>query len=148
MSPEVKKTIEDKLFLLQETSRILDELRPVAEKDFINDYHINHIAMFDLSRGIEIVVDIGQHLLHRHLQITGAKTYEDIIVELGNTRIVPATFAEENKKMAGFRNRLIHDYDRINLHEVYQHLQKAPDIFRTFAKYFVEFMEREEGKGK
>lgn len=80
MSSEAKKTIEDKLFLLRETSVILDEMRAEPEEKFVKDYHFNHIAMFDLSRGIEIVVDIGQHLLSRYAQKT-AKQYEEVILE-------------------------------------------------------------------
>jgi len=44
--------------------------------------------------------------------------------------------------MARFRNKLVHIYEEVSLDEVYQNLQKAPDIFREFAKYFQEFLEK------
>lgn len=56
---------------------------------------------------------------------------------------MPKDFADENKDMADFRNKLIHDYDRIDLARVYNYFQKAPDIFSGFARYYIEFLEKQ-----
>ncbi len=38
------------------------------------------------------------------------------------------------------------DYDKIDEAVVYEYIQKAPDIFRQFAKYFVEFLDKDKDK--
>ena len=45
--------------------------------------------------------------------------------------------------MASFRNIIAHDYDKLDTSIAYEHLQKAPEIFRQFAKCFVEFMDKQ-----
>lgn len=141
MSPINRKTIEEKLFKLQETIKALNSLKAYSKEDFIKDATINSAAMFNLVIAVEVIVDIGNHILVEEFQMS-AKTYTDIITELGETGVVSKEFAENNKDMAKFRNKLIHDYDRVSLEQVHEHLQKAPDIFRQFAKYFVEFLEK------
>ena len=68
---------------------------------------------------------------HKPLQ-----AYKDVLLELGSQKIIPLDFATDNATMADFRNMLIHAYPAISLEEVYDNLQKAPDIFRQFARYF------------
>lgn len=108
---------------------------------FLGDKIIQSAAMFNLLIGIELIVDIGNHILSEEFQKTG-KSYKDVIIYLGETKIVPQAFAEENAEMADFRNKLVHDYDRIDSQKVFDYLQKAPDVFRAFAKAYVEFLEK------
>lgn len=140
MSPINRKTIEEKLFKLQEITNALNELKAYSKEEFIKDMTINSAAMFNLVIAVEVIVDIGNHILVESFQ-RSVKTYADIIIELGDVRIIPEEFAQENKDMAKFRNKLIHDYDRVSLDQVYEYLQKAPDIFRQFSKFFVNFLE-------
>ena len=57
--------------------------------------------------------------------------------------MITEAFAKENADMTKFRNLVAHDYDKITPEGIYESLQKAPDIFRQFAKDFVEFMEKQ-----
>lgn len=140
MSPINRKTIEEKLFKFQETTKVLNDLKAYSKEEFIKDAIINSAAMFNLVIAVEVIVDIGNHILVEDFQ-RSVKTYTDIIIELGDIGVIPKEFAQENKDMAKFRNKLIHDYDRVSLDQVYEHLQKAPDIFRQFSKHFINFLE-------
>ena len=136
-----KKTIQEKLFKLQESIKVLNELKDESQKTFLSDPKTNGATMFNLIISIELIVDIGNHILTEAFQ-RPAKTYRDVIIELGKAGVFPVEFSERNEFMADFRNKLIHDYDRVNLEKVYEILQKAPDVFREFAKYFVDFLEK------
>jgi uncharacterized protein YutE (UPF0331/DUF86 family) len=136
------ESVENKLFRLKETSKILDEIRVSSREEFLADAKLNGAAMFNLLIGITIILDVGQHLLTQVAQRT-AHEYQEVIKFLGEEKIVPSEISTKNAKMASFRNMLVHEYDKIDLHFVYDYLQKAPDVFRGFAKYFVEFMEKQ-----
>ncbi len=141
------ESVDNKLFRLKEVSKILDEIRPVTREEFLKDGKLNSAAMFNLLIGITIILDVGQHLLTQFAQRT-AREYQEVVKFLGEEKIISVSLASENKKMASFRNMLVHEYDKIDLAQVHDYLQKAPDIFRQFAKYFVEFMEKQTvGKG-
>lgn len=141
MSPVNKQTIQDKLLRLRESIKVLEELKDEPKNIFLNDPKINGAAMFNLIISIEIIVDIGNHILSEVFQ-KPASTYKDVIVFLGEAEVLPKEFAEENKDMADFRNKLIHDYDRVELEKVYEYLQKAPDTLNEFAKYFINFLDK------
>jgi uncharacterized protein YutE (UPF0331/DUF86 family) len=136
-----RETIENKLKKLEEVIVKLEECKKVKKEDFAIDFRISDAAMYNLIQGIEIIIDIGNHILSEVFHIT-ADEYAQVIEKLGETNVIPPDFAEENINMARFRNLIIHAYEKIDLDKVYQNLQKAPDIFRQFAKYYLEFLEK------
>lgn len=139
-----QKTIQEKLFKLQESVKVLDEFKNEPLGVFLNDAKTNGAAMFNLVISIELIIDIGNHILTEAFQ-KSAKTYRDVIVSLGSVGVLPKDFAVKNEFMADFRNKLIHDYDRVNLEKVYEILQKSPNIFREFARHYVVFLDKQNG---
>lgn len=136
-----KKTIEEKLNKLREASKYLDKYKVESEEDFLVDFTVNAAAMHYMVLGIEIIVDIGNHLLSEVYQ-AHPDEYREVIEALGEYEIVPENFSKENADMAKFRNLIIHAYGKIDMKQVYQNLQKAPDAFRKFAEYYIEFLEK------
>jgi len=141
MSPLNKKTIYEKLFRLQEYTKVLEELRLEGRETFFADRKTQDSATLNLFTSIEMITDIGNHIITEIFQ-KQAKTYAEIIKLLGENGVIPETFAKENEGMTKFRNLIAHDYDKITPEDVYKDLQTAPDIFRQFAKYFVEFLDK------
>ena len=137
-----KDTIKEKLTKLSKAISLLEEYKLVPRKDFLINFTINSAAQFNLILGIEIIMDIGNHILTEKYQIH-PKAYKEIIEMLGKYEIVPQNFARENIEMAKFRNLIIHQYGKVDMKKVYQNLQKAPNIFRQFAKYYLAFLEKQ-----
>lgn len=137
MSPLNKIGIRDKLFKLKESTNIIEEL--LGRKDVMQDNIVKGSLYFNLVISIEMILDIGNHILAESFN-KPANNYQDIILGLGGEGVVPKTFAEENEKMGDFRNKIIHDYDRIDDAKAYEYAQKAPEIFKSFGRYFLEFL--------
>ncbi len=133
-----KETIREKLDRLEQAVKLLEKYRKVPKEDFLIDFTINSASQFNLILGIEIIVDIGNHILAEMYQVH-PKEYKGIIKALGEHKIVSEKFAEENLEMAKFRNLI---YGKVDMKEIYNNLKKAPDVFREFAKHFAEFLER------
>lgn len=136
------KSVEEKLNKLRECIEILENLKDSPQMEFLKNREKSGAAMHYLVIGIEVIIDIGQHILSEIFQTRGA-SYEEVISKLGEAKVLPEKFAKENEGMARFRNLLIHDYIKVDLKQVYQNLQKAPDIFRKFAKYYLKFLEKQ-----
>lgn len=141
MSPVDKNSIHEKFQKLSEVIEHLEEYRKVPRADFLVDYTVNSASMHHLVLGVEIITDIGNHLLNEVFQVH-PKDYQEIILMLGKDGVVPKELATKNADMAKFRNLLIHEYVNIDLRKVYANLQKAPGIFREFAAAFSEFLEK------
>ena len=137
--------MNSKLFRLKDVIGILEKLSRSRKDEFVKKFELNNLAMFNLLIGITIILDVGQHVLSRRVGKT-AEEYKEVVRMLGENGIVSKAFADENIDMAKFRNFMVHDYDKIDEAMVYDYLQKAPDVFHQFAKYFVEFMERRDVK--
>lgn len=136
-----KKSIEEKLVKLEGVIKALEKYSRISREDFLADYTVNSATMHNLVLGIEIIVDVGNHLLHEVYRVH-PQEYRRVIEMLGEYEIVPERFAEENADMARFRNLIVHQYIDIDMKQVYENLQKAPEIFRKFAKYYLEFLEK------
>ena len=141
MSPVNKNSINQKLEKLEESVKMLEEYKRISQEDFLKDKTINGATIHYLVLGIEIIIDTGNHILveifHEH-----TNSYEEIILKLGETKVIPENFAKDNADMAKFRNLLIHEYIKVDMKQIYENLQKAPDTFRKFAEHYLEFLER------
>lgn len=137
-------SVNEKLKKLRTITAKLGQLKNEPYEKFLADYKISDTALHNLVLGVEVVVDIGNHLLAEVYQMS-ADSYADVITKLAEAGVVPRAFADENADMARFRNLIIHEYGQIDLEKVYNYLQKAPDIFREFARYYQALLEQETG---
>ena len=142
MSPIDRVSTQNKLARLNEIIRLLQELGAHPKENFMIDKTLQSATMYDLVIGIEIISDVGNHFL-AELGDANSKSYREIILRLGARKIIPETFANANQEMAGFRNKLIHDYDRVSEEKVYGYLQEAPKIFAQFFDYYNTFLEKQ-----
>lgn len=142
MSPIDRISVNDKLFKLQESTRIIEELLSEKKEEVINDERLKSALYFNLVISIETILDIGNHILAENFN-KPASSYRDIILGLGGKGIVSKEFSLSNQDMGDFRNKIIHDYDSIDDMKVYQYAVKAPEIFKIFMKNFIEFIDKE-----
>jgi len=141
MSPIEHETIQKKLVRLERNIGILKTYIPIEQQVFEEDYTILGATLHYLVESIEIIVDIGNHILAEEFS-ESADTYANVIRKLGTHGIVSNQFAMDNEAMVRFRNRVIHVYDDIDLKEVHCYLKKAPDVFQEFARQFACFLEK------
>lgn len=141
MSPFRKETVSAKLVLLDEVIGKLEIIAGMTEEKFAGDFFVSDTAARNLALGVEIITDIGNHILSEVFHAPAA-TYKDILVFLGQRGVVPNELIEDNLEMTDFRNLLIHAYEGIKLDQMYLHAKKAPQIFHDFSKYFVAFLEK------
>lgn len=135
-----KETIDLKFSKLEEVIKKLEGIKKFSKVIFLKHSQIQDAALYNLIIGIEAITDIGNFILSQyHHEV--AKTYKDIIIKLGEHKVIPRKFADENAAMADLRNFLIHVYEEVDIQKVYLYIKKAPDIFRKFAKYYIEFMD-------
>lgn len=134
MSDIDKELIRRKLESLREYIQKLEELRLVDKQVFLGDHHNFGLAEHYLQLSIEIVLDVCRHLV----VALNVKTPEDsrgLFQILSEQNVLTREFEEKNKNMAGFRNRLVHEYSEVDHEKVYSYLQ---NYFGEFEKFIVE----------
>ncbi|MBI2415419.1 MAG: DUF86 domain-containing protein [Candidatus Kerfeldbacteria bacterium] len=141
MTPINKQTIQAKLVLLEKNITLLRSYQQISKKVFLEDYTVQGAAMHYLVESIEIIVNIGNHILAEQFG-QAESTYKDIILSLGKHKIIPNRFAQQHATMTDFRNLIIHGYAEVKLMEVYKAVQSGPSIFERFSRYFVRYIEK------
>ena len=143
MTPSRKQTIDDKLFRLNEYAKfIADAMRGKSDKDILDDTTLYTALEHMLQLSMQIIFDIGAHILAEGFGVN-PKTYEDIIVSLGENSVISKEFAASQSDMAKFRNKLVHDYDTINKEKVLIYAHEAPEVFFRFGKAFLDYIDKE-----
>lgn len=100
-------------------------------------------ANFRLHRILEGIFNIGNHILIRMPGAArGLTRYGDIAEQLGQHKIVPKDFANGVlKKMAGYRNRLVHGYAQITPEETQSLLRNHLNDIEDYLKHIKAVME-------
>ncbi|HDQ13232.1 MAG TPA: DUF86 domain-containing protein [Sediminispirochaeta sp.] len=85
-----------------------------AGADFLTDYTRQDAAILNLMRACEQAIDLANHLVKGKklgVPTDSAESFE----LLAREGIVPPELASHLKKMIGFRNTVIHEYQTVNM---------------------------------
>jgi uncharacterized protein YutE (UPF0331/DUF86 family) len=85
-----------------------------AGADFASNFSRQDAAVMNIQRACEAALDLGQHLIRRDkLGVPqSARNVFDLLAQAGR---IDAALAESLKKMVGFRNIAVHDYQTLLL---------------------------------
>lgn len=133
------ETIKTRLDKLEEALRVLEKLRQIPYEDFAADPIKYLAAQHALQIAIEACLDIGQHLIAA-LGLERPASYKDTFLILGKEGILTSAFAQRIVPMARFRNRLVHLYWEVDLHEIYKIIQEDLDDLREFARQILKYL--------
>lgn len=124
-----KDVISRILTSLDEYLRDLYELKEQKTvEDFKTDKITRRYGERTLQLTIEACLDIAQHIIS-YEGFREPLNNKDCFQVLYEERIIPGELVERLKKMAQFRNIVVHDYLKINPEIVYAIVQKnLPDI--------------------
>lgn len=142
MTPLRTQTIDDKLFRLNEYIKFIgDIIRDKSDKQILDDPGLYNGLEHMLQLSMQIIFDIGGHILAEGFAVN-PKTYEDIIISLGEKAVISEEFAATQSEMAKFRNKLVHDYDTIDNKKVLIYAREAPAVFLAFGRAFLDYVDK------
>lgn len=123
---------------IEEAIKELERLSNLNIKEFTGSKNNYIIAEHYLRRSLEGILTIGSHFLSR----LGAKTkdYQEIILSLGKYGLIPKEFAEKNRNLAGYRNRLVHIYWEVTPEELYTVIKQHLEDIDKFCSYYNEIL--------
>ena len=100
----------------------------LADPESFADNHTRQdAAILNIQRACEAALDMGQHLLRRE-KLGIPQSARDVFSLLAQANWIDTTLADSLKRMIGFRNIAIHDYQSlqmpITLNIITQHLDE------------------------
>ena len=124
------KTIIDRIGIVRS---MLENLRKVplgSLEEFTSDRRNAPAAESLLRRALEALMDLGRHILAKGFG-RGVSEYKKVGTELGEVGVLGRDEATLFRKMAGYRNRMVHLYDEVTTEELYQICAEHLDDFDT-----------------
>ena len=137
-----KGLIKRRLAELRRNVEALRTLRGLSLEDLLKDVKVSWAVEHGLQVSIQIVLDVGNHLL-AELGENNLGDYADVIAALGRVGVLPLEFSQKIKPMAGFRNLLVHEYAEIDLAVVYRILRDGLADFEVFGQHIETYLETE-----
>jgi uncharacterized protein YutE (UPF0331/DUF86 family) len=81
---------------------------------FATDFTRQDAAILNIQRACEAALDMGQHLIRRE-RLGAPQSARDVFTLLARGDWIPVSLAESMKRMVGFRNIAVHDYQALQI---------------------------------
>ena len=108
-----REVVEQKLESLRRCLRRIETKCPADAATLAADIDLQDIVSLNLSRAVQIAVDIGAHLI-AGMEVPPPDTMGQTFDLLAQEGVLNNELASSLKKAVGFRNIAVHNYESIN----------------------------------
>jgi len=118
-------------------SEYIEELEPFLEysyEQYISNYFIKRTAERLIQLIVENMVDINSIIISE-MNHAPAKDYYSSFEIIGELGVIPINFANELAPCTGMRNRLVHEYDKIQDKIVFDSIKKVIEMVNQYIEY-------------
>ena len=98
---------------------------------FATNFSRQDAAILNIQRACEAALDIGQHLIRRE-QLGLPQSARDVFELLAKSEWIESSLAQSLKRMIGFRNIAIHEYQSLQLEITVKIITDHLDEFLQF----------------
>lgn len=134
--------IRRKIELIQRDLIRLEEFKDKTFDEIAKNWRdyaiVKNLLMEIIGRGI----DINQHILAEKFTpaISAPLDYTQTFLKLSEIGVLPEDFTKEIAKSAGFRNAIVHGYNRIDKSLVFQTVGMAIEQYTKYCGYVQKFL--------
>lgn len=128
-----------KLQALDEYLGYLKDLQRVNKKSFLNDYHFFGLAEHYLHLSIEVLLDVSKLLIIAY-KLPRPEQPRDLFEVLRTHQVINEWLFRSLSGVTGFRNVLVHEYEKVDKALIYANLQENIDQFSEFKKQIKKFL--------
>ena len=131
--------IASKLEHLREYVTILKGYQHYKIEDLQTDHTLKGAVERYLEIALECTIDIGEMIISRE-KLKRPESYQEVFLILGEQGILSKNFAIKFAPSAGFRNRLVHMYAKIDIGKLHYYLQNNIGDIEQFGKYIAQYL--------
>lgn len=128
-----RTVIEQKLESLRRCLQRVEEKCPETVEALQSDPDAQDILTLNLSRAVQLCVDIGMHII-ADMDTTPPETMGETFTILAQSEILDEQTAGQMRKAVGFRNIAIHNYQVIDWAIVHSIARQQITDFKDFAR--------------
>lgn len=125
--------ISRKFLQLEEYLDILRDISSTPLESFLKDRILTGSAKYYLQVSIECCLDVANHIIASE-RLRAPRDYADSFAVIEEKGLIAPEFGQRLRRMAKFRNRLVHLYGEIDdafVHEIISHDLKDLEDFKS-----------------
>ena len=111
----------------------LEKIKKTGKEEFLKNKDLQDIASYRLLVAIEAALNLCYHVSAKKLKKVPGE-YAECFDILKEEKIIPQELSIKLKKMARFRNMLVHMYWKIDYEIIFDILQENLDQLRQFSR--------------
>lgn len=131
MSPVEKQLVQRKLNRIAENLKELELIRDEGEQSYIQDKRKRKSAERFLQEVIEAACDVNAHVLSEK-GLGAPEDYRSGFIRMAQAGILSPSLAQQLAPSASLRNRIVHGYDVLNDHLVFNAIGESILLFPQF----------------
>ena len=143
--PISKKIVAAKLETVTEMLVGVESLPLSSFADFTRDPRMVAAGESYLRRALEALLDLGRHVLAKGFGLAVPESGA-IAERLGELGVLAPEIAANLKRMAGYRNRMVHEYDVVTPPELYRiltdHRTEIDDVLMAIRDWLAHHPEK------
>lgn len=109
----------------------------VNPQSFAQDYTRQDAAILNIQRACEAALDMGQHLIRRE-RLGVPQSARDVFSIMAKSGLIDDKLADVLKRMVGFRNIAVHDYQSLQLPIIVSIILRHLDDFLVYSKTLIQ----------
>jgi uncharacterized protein YutE (UPF0331/DUF86 family) len=106
--------IINKIQSIQRCVKRAREIYAGSKNNFLENYDAQDASILNILRACELSIDLANYIIKKKklgIPVSSSESFE----LLAKSRIIENTLSDKMKKMVGFRNIAVHEYQSINL---------------------------------
>jgi uncharacterized protein YutE (UPF0331/DUF86 family) len=141
MSPVEVEIVKRKLAIIVENLKALEPIKSMERDEYEKDLFKRKATERLLQELIEAAIDINTHIIVETGN-TAPDDYYESFIKAGELNIVSSDLAEKLAPSAGLRNRLVHEYDRIDHSMVHKAVNRTEELYPQYVKEITDYISR------
>ena len=94
---------------------------------------------------VDAAIDINTHIITRN-KLESPDDYEGTFSILGSSKIIPGELAVKISSSVGLKNRMVHEYEKINRKDMLGYIINGIEDYSEYMKYINEYVDNSMSK--
>ena len=142
MSPIEVEIVRRKLAVIIENLKTLELINGMNTDEYLQDLYKRKATERLLQELIEAAIDINIHMIVQTGHTVPDDYYESFI-RVGELKIISLDLAQKLAPSAGLRNRLVHEYDRLEHSMILKAVNMAEELYSKYVKEINDYLSKE-----
>ena len=126
-----REVLAERVVAIERHLKRVNDSLPKTEEDFLPGSDASDAVILHLWQAIQIVIDIALAACVQ-LRLGTPQSYADAFVKLAEGGYLEKALSIRLSHAVGFRNRIVHAYEQLDLEKIYKIAQDGPSDLKAF----------------